>query len=198
MGGTSLEYIDGILINGRDVLVAGETASEDYPLMPINYEISGTRGFISRLDAASCKKFASKKPLKFNPQFSDDEIRRIAKEIFKDTWRHYKKNNVYDLMGSYAKDRISRKALEAAIQREHYLYGTPFHSEKFRYYNYFQNSRDGYDWIELCYADAMYNGYRHNGRIVVTIIAKNNKWQIVDVSYRGFSTESAHMQKRLF
>ena len=198
LGGTSLEYIDGILINGRDVLVAGETASEDYPLMPINYEISGTRGFISRLDAASCKKFGSKKPRKFDPQFSAAEIRRIAKEIFKDTWRHYKVNNVYDLLGSYAKDRISRETLEVAVRREHYLYGTPFHSEKFRYYNYYQNARDGYDWIELCYADAMYNGYRHNGRIVVTLIAKNKKWQIVDVAYRGFATESGHMKKRLY
>jgi hypothetical protein len=198
LGGTSLDYIDDILINGRDVLLAGETASEDFPLMPINYEISGTRGFISRIDAASCKKIASKKPQKFDPQFSDTEIRHIAKEIFKDTWRHYKENKVYDLLGSYAKERISRKALEAAIRREHYLYGTPFHTEMFRYYNYFQNGRDGYDWIELCYADAGNNLRRHNGRIVATIIAKKKKWQLVDVAYRGFSTESGHMARRLY
>jgi hypothetical protein len=206
-GGSSLDYIDDILIRGDRLYLSGETHSVDFPGMPLNYTINATRGFVSCLDKAICRKYPGKKPMVFKPQFSDAEIQKIADALLEDLPRRLSKNKLYSRLGQYAKDRISRKAFQAKMSRALYLYGEPFaYAVKFHHYNYYQDGADGYDWIELCYVEQnmpqpWYPFHTPTGaRIVLTIIAKNKKWELADVDYRGFATETERttMQRRRY
>ncbi len=219
-GGSSLDYIDDILIRGENLYLSGETHSVDFPKMPINYSINATRGFVSCLSKDVCQKFPAQKPPVFKPQFSDAELKKIADSLLKDIREHLPNNTMYPLLGKYAKARISRKDFEAKIQRAFFIYDKPSSivplklGIEFHHYNYFQNGKDGYDWIELCYMDrtvsqinwmvsTRYTTVYTNpvrGRIVLKIVAKNKKWEIADVDYRGFESEtgSRQMKKRLF
>jgi hypothetical protein len=204
-GGTSLEYIDDILLRGDNLYLSGETHSVDFPGMPINYTLSATRGFISRLSKGICRKFPSEKPVAFKPQFSDAEIEKIADSLLKDFMKRFVENELYDQLGAYAKHHVSREYFEAKIARERYLYRKP-NFLKFHHYNYYQEGSDGYDWIELCFAERnvpqpyypLHNPY--GGRIVMTIIAKKKKWELEDVDYRGFAPEDEKypMKRRLY
>jgi hypothetical protein len=206
-GGTSLDYIDDILIQEDRLYLSGETHSVDFPGMPINYTISGTRGFVSCLNKEICRKFPGEKPMAFKPQFSDAKIKKIADALLDGFSKRFVENKLYPQLGKYAKAHISRQDFEAKMSRARFLYGKPFPiGLKFHHYNYYQEGADGYDWIALCYVEQNipqpYYPY-HNptgGRIVLTIIAKNNKWELADVDYRRFATETGRrtMKKRLY
>jgi hypothetical protein len=206
-GGTSLDYIDDILVRGDCLYLSGETHSVDFPGMPINYSISGTRGFISCLNKEMSRKYPGKKPMAFKPQFSDVKIKKIADSLLDDFPKRFAENKLYSQLGKYAKAHISRKDFEAKMSRALFLYGKPAsYALKFHHSNYYQEGADGYDWIDLCYVEQNipqpYYPY-HNptgGRVVLTIIAKNKKWELADVDYRGFATETERptMKKKLY
>lgn len=53
LGGKRLDYADALLVNGGDVLVAGETTSDDFPLsVPVESNGPLSRGFISRFNSS--------------------------------------------------------------------------------------------------------------------------------------------------
>ena len=205
-GGTNLDYIDDILLAGKTLYVAGETKSEDFPGMTINYTINATRGFVSRLDKNITRNFGIKEPMVLKPQFSDPQIKRIADTLSKNIFKNFCKQEIYSKLGSYAKKHISREMFTAKLDSALFLYGNPFKLDlKFHHYNYFQDDIDGYDAIELCYGlqnipNPFYLDSNFNkGRIILTLLAKKKKWQLADIQYRGFSTETSksRMQKKL-
>jgi hypothetical protein len=152
----------------------------------------------------------------FKPQLTDAKIKKIADSYVEDIKVRPLKNDMYSMLGRYAKKRIPRKSFEAKIQRALYLYDKPFAigknaiGIKFHHYNYFQDFKDGYDLIELCYVERIlsysFQMNRHTtlftnpngGRIVLKILVKNKKWQLADIEYRGFSSETSNMKRRMY
>jgi hypothetical protein len=205
IGGTGLEYIDDILVRGQDLYAAGETDSEDFPQMAINYAINATRGFISRFVLETSGNHALKQPADFRPQFSDEQIKTLAEELSKKHTKHILREEMYPYLGKWAKSMIPREMFEAKMKRAFYLYRKPPLLRvgldlRFHHYNYFQHAIEDYDVIDLCYAvPSIYAATHTGGRMVLTIIAKNGKWQLADVDFRGFSSETSkrNMQRRL-
>ena len=204
LGGISLEYIDAILLHNENLYLAGETYSLDFPGIPINYGINATRGFLSCLPKDFCPNYAAKKPRVFKPQFTGAEIKEIADSLAVDLKKRLNENDIYPLLGKYAQARISRKPFETKIRRLNMLYGVSVLSDtKLHHYNYYQQGPDGYDWIELCYVRREASRSRHGNTgkslITLTIIARNRKWQLVDVDYRTLfsETDKKVMKKRL-
>lgn len=211
LGGQSLDYVEDMLIHDGKLLVAGETNSSDFPGITVNYNCTGTRGFISRLNPEVFPRYSVKKPMAFKPQFSDAEIKEIGDALLEDVKEGFKKNDFYSRLGKYAKARISREYFDAKFNRALYLYGKPKYpfGLKYHHYNYLQNGKDGYDWIELHYADHRMK-FTHNatrfttvysnpyrGRIVMKLIAKKKKWQLADVDYRGLWNELGKRSMKL-
>ena len=208
-GGTSLEYIDDMLLSSQGVYLTGETRSVDFPGMAINYGFISTRGFVSRFDPALSKKYRHKQKKSYQPQFSDDEIKNIAQTLIeeKSIKATLSSDLFFNQLGSYAKKRTTREQFEAKLERAIFLYGKPaLWKTEYHHHNYYQDGKDGYDWIELCYVErSMPNTtYRYSNpnasRIVLTIIAKDKKWQLADVDYRanGLEYSSKRMKKRLY
>ncbi|MGD9368251.1 MAG: SBBP repeat-containing protein [Desulfobacteraceae bacterium] len=206
IGGTSVEYLDDMLVLEKDIYIAGETASEDFPGMVINYGIFGSRGFITRLDRKGIGNFLLKQPASFKPQFSEKKLRSLADKLSEKYQERILKRDMYDELGKYAKKRISRERFDAAVDRAFFLYGKPPFlvmgvGLKFKYYNYFQNAVDGYDRIELHYRIPHHFGVTQTyGRMVIILLAKNRKWQLADFQYRGFGSETSrrNMRDRLY
>jgi hypothetical protein len=205
-GGSSLEYIDDLLLHKDSLYIVGETDSVDFPGMSIPFNITATRGFISQISHDISKKYEITKPIEFTPQFTATEIEKISDHFIEKLRNKLVPKDLYKLLGRMGKEKYSKNAFTAKIQRSLSLYGKPFNlGLEFHHHNYYQNAHNGFDIIDLYFVlKRLSNPYfpysnPYGGRIVITLAAKNKKWQVVDINYRGFNSETGKraMKKRL-